>query len=224
MLNASLIVESTNSSRPVVTIEWTEPPSPNGLAIAFELEWRLVGKTTAALGSSLCVPTALFRKNGNKFILTDQPAGEYEVKIRTRSSAGYSAWSEALRFEIPDENTSALVMYIVIGFIFFAFLGISVSTSWYLLSRAKTNSPQMEYVSMNPEYMPAYEPDEWEIERSCTKILGELGQGSFGMVYEGIIYNVIPGRTEQRCAIKTVNDTATSYDKNQFLREAAIMK
>ena len=31
-----------------------------------------------------------------------------------------------------------------------------------------------------------YVPDEWEVDRDKVELLKELGQGSFGMVYEGI--------------------------------------
>lgn len=91
------------------------------------------------------------------------------------------------------------------------------------VSTSLSNKPNPSLTSLY-SFLAAYEPDEWEIERTSTKMLQSLGQGSFGMVYEGIIYNVIPGRPEQRCAIKTVNDNATSHDKNSFLQEAAIMK
>ena len=55
-------------------------------------------------------------------------------------------------------------------------------------------------------------------------MIRELGQGSFGMVYEGIVFDVVPGVKEQKCAIKTVNDQASSNDKVMFLHEASIMK
>lgn len=36
-----------------------------------------------------------------------------------------------------------------------------------------------------------YVADEWEIPRDKVKLLKELGQGSFGMVYEGIAYETV---------------------------------
>lgn len=36
-------------------------------------------------------------------------------------------------------------------------------------------------------YIAVYEPDETEVDRDKIKLLRELGQGSFGMVYEGIL-------------------------------------
>ena len=35
----------------------------------------------------------------------------------------------------------------------------------------------------------AYVRDEWEVSRDDVKLGKELGQGSFGMVYEGILLN-----------------------------------
>jgi insulin receptor len=71
---------------------------------------------------------------------------------------------------------------------------------------------------------PVYEPDEWEVPRKNVELLRELGQGSFGMVYEGIVRDVVEGRPEMPCAIKTVNEHATDRERSEFLNEASVMK
>ena len=35
-----------------------------------------------------------------------------------------------------------------------------------------------------------YEPDEWEVARENIRLMSELGQGSFGMVYNGTAKNI----------------------------------
>lgn len=63
--------------------------------------------------------------------------------------------------------------------------------------------------SVNPEYVPSvYVPDEWEVPRSNIEFMKELGQGSFGMVWEGTARN-INGQAEVKCAVKTVNEHAS---------------
>ena len=69
-----------------------------------------------------------------------------------------------------------------------------------------------------------YEPDEWEVDRDNVELLGELGQGSFGMVYEGVVRNLISGKGEVRVAVKTTNSNSSDYDRYNFLQEASIMK
>ena len=64
--------------------------------------------------------------------------------------------------------------------------------------------------SVNPEYVPSvYVPDEWEVLRKKIELIRELGQGSFGMVYEGIARDV-RGKAQIKCAVKTVNEHATN--------------
>lgn len=68
-----------------------------------------------------------------------------------------------------------------------------------------------------------YIPDEWEVARERVLQLSSLGQGSFGMVYEGIL----KGNTNEidvPCAIKTVNESATDRERMNFLNEASVMK
>lgn len=79
--------------------------------------------------------------------------------------------------------------------------------------------------SVNPDYAGvAYNQDDWEVPRENIIQLHELGQGSFGMVYEGIIKALKMPDDETRCAIKTVNENATDKERCSFLKEADVMK
>ena len=48
----------------------------------------------------------------------------------------------------------------------------------------------------------AYVSDEWEVSRENVTVLKELGQGSFGMVYEGILHAASTGTQDIHVAIK----------------------
>lgn len=69
-----------------------------------------------------------------------------------------------------------------------------------------------------------YVPDEWEVAREKITMHKELGQGSFGMVYEGIAKGVVKDEPETRVAIKTVNESASMRERIEFLNEASVMK
>lgn len=82
------------------------------------------------------------------------------------------------------------------------------------------NSFNIDYVDWN-----IYVPDEWELERSKVKIGASLGQGSFGMVYEGEAKDLFyTDKKPLKVAIKTVNNNATIQDRISFLNEASRMK
>lgn len=65
-----------------------------------------------------------------------------------------------------------------------------------------------------------YVPDEWEMPRPTVRVGRELGQGTFGMVYEGIAEDQKTGH-KFRCAVKTVNEKSSA---KEFLKEASVMK
>lgn len=70
-----------------------------------------------------------------------------------------------------------------------------------------------------------YIPDEWELERTKVRIGEALGQGSFGMVYEGTAYDLLnTDKKPVQVAIKTVNNTASITERINFLNEASTMK
>lgn len=82
----------------------------------------------------------------------------------------------------------------------------------YLFFKKQRNDKQsMRLVrTVNPEYVPSvYVPDDWEVPRRNIELIRELGQGSFGMVYEGVATD-IRGKSRIECAIKTVNEHATN--------------
>lgn len=94
----------------------------------------------------------------------------------------------------------------------------------YLLLRRRFSPPSdlKIFPAMNPHYISLqYIPDEWEVARENVIQLSPLGQGSFGMVYEGILKS---SEDDTPCAIKTVNDNATDRERMSFLNEACVMK
>lgn len=81
------------------------------------------------------------------------------------------------------------------------------------------------FPTVNPFYVSLqYIPDDWEVPRDRIIQLSALGQGSFGMVYEGILKNYNNSNEDTPCAIKTVNENATDRERANFLNEASVMK
>uniref|UniRef100_A0A3B3Z501 Tyrosine-protein kinase receptor n=1 Tax=Poecilia mexicana TaxID=48701 RepID=A0A3B3Z501_9TELE len=103
--------------------------------------------------------------------------------------------------------------------------GSFTETTYFFM---QTEGPLGDLItSPNPEYFSAndmYVADEWEVPREKITLLRELGQGSFGMVYEGIAQDIVKGEPETRVAVKTVNESASLRERIEFLNEASVMK
>uniref|UniRef100_A0A4W6FNY3 Tyrosine-protein kinase receptor n=1 Tax=Lates calcarifer TaxID=8187 RepID=A0A4W6FNY3_LATCA len=141
-----------------------------------------------------CVSRPAYLKLGGTKLSLVQP-GNYSVRVRATSLAGNGSFTETTYFFMPNR---------------------------------KTGSPTGPLIaSSNPEYISAndvYVPDEWEVPREKITVLRELGQGSFGMVYEGIAKDIVKGDPETRVAVKTVNESASLRERIEFLNEASVMK
>ena len=117
-----------------------------------------------------------------------------------------------------------LIIFCVVAL--FVVMCLSGSSFYVCKRKFMRNVPSMRlFASVNPEYVSTtYTADEWEVPRSNITLNGELGNGSFGMVYEGIAKDVVKGKPEVRCAVKTVNENATERERSEFLNEASVMK
>ncbi|XP_017462791.1 PREDICTED: insulin-like growth factor 1 receptor, partial [Rhagoletis zephyria] len=171
-----------------------------------------------------CISRASYLKNsvlGYKLELTP---GNHSVQVRARSLFGPGAWTEELYIFVEEPSTSYNLLLIFIVVILalitvIAFVGLFAYKSY--LKRMK-----IDYISVNPDYMSSnfvYTPDpKWEVPRENVNLIRELGQGSFGMVYEGTMIN--EQKEMIRCAVKTVNDNSSNRLRFDFLKEADVMK
>uniref|UniRef100_A0A667Y3Z9 Tyrosine-protein kinase receptor n=1 Tax=Myripristis murdjan TaxID=586833 RepID=A0A667Y3Z9_9TELE len=205
-----------------VFIKWQAPRSPNGLIILYELFYRKVGDVEV---HTACVSRPAYIKSGGTKLRLVHP-GNYSVRIRATSLAGNGSFTDTTYFFMPD-NTSVLKIVIgpVICFILLLFVGGGV---FMIFKKRQTEGPTGPLIaSSNPEYLSAndvYVPDEWEVAREKITVLRELGQGSFGMVYEGLAKDIVKGEPETRVAVKTVNESASLRERIEFLNEASVMK
>lgn len=175
-----------------------------------------------------CVTGSQFREDKLTYTLPTLPPGNYSVKVQATSFAGYGEFSETLYFDIPrlssETTLGDIAFYIFLAFLFFIFFSMLIV--YIFRKKFMRNVPSMRLIAtVNPEYVSTvYIPDEWEIPRKKVQLLRELGNGSFGMVYEGLAKDLLKGKPEIKCAVKTVNENATDRERIEFLNEASVMK
>ncbi|XP_029378614.1 insulin-like growth factor 1a receptor isoform X1 [Echeneis naucrates] len=210
-----------------VVLHWPEPSMPNGLILMYEIKFRLGNEPE----KPECVSQQQYREyKGAR--LTNLGSGNYSARVRATSLAGNGSWTEGVFFYVPPpirDNDVAFYLVIIIPVLVTVFIA-SLTTILFFVNK-KRNSDRLGngvlYASVNPEYVSAaemYVPDEWEVAREKITIYRELGQGSFGMVYEGIAKGVVKDEPETRVAIKTVNESASMRERIEFLNEASVMK
>uniref|UniRef100_A0A8C1I676 Tyrosine-protein kinase receptor n=1 Tax=Cyprinus carpio TaxID=7962 RepID=A0A8C1I676_CYPCA len=200
-----------------VLLRWPEPHHPNGLILMYEIKYRLGTEV-----SHECVSRQQYRVlRGAQ--LSNLPSGNYSARVRATSLAGNGSWTEPVSFYVPppkskNAHKKPMALFLVL---------ISV----VVFVTKKRNNDRLGngvlYASVNPEYFSPFEmyvPDEWEVAREKITMCRELGQGSFGMVYEGIAKGVVKDEPETRVAIKTVNESASMRERIEFLNEASVMK
>ncbi|XP_034038276.1 insulin receptor a isoform X2 [Thalassophryne amazonica] len=208
-----------------VHVTWPEPIAPNGMIILYELSYKRLADTEEL---HHCVSRNAY-KNSRGCRLRVVHSGNYTVRIRATSLAGNGSWTEATYFYVQDAGDPLNMLKIVIGPVICIVLLLFVAVAGFIMLKKKqTQGPSGPiYASSNPEYLSAndvYEEDEWEVPREKIVILRELGQGSFGMVYEGISKDIVKGEAETRVAVKTVNESASLRERIEFLNEASVMK
>lgn len=223
----SLIVEketANNSTLGAVRLRWSIPTNPNGIILSYTIRYQRVD-IEHSKPQDYCITHKYYKGLSNVYSIKHLVNGNYTFAVMATTLAGSGEWS-ALASIIINEST--LTVRFIIGMIFLVLLIVVLAVAGFWYFRRKYGPPDAGLkliASVNPEYVSMqYTPDEWEVPREKIIQLSELGQGSFGMVYEGIVSNLNRDNERLRCAIKTVNDNATDRERINFLKEAAVMK
>ncbi|XP_076101459.1 insulin-like peptide receptor isoform X2 [Mytilus galloprovincialis] len=224
----TIIAEGQQNKTGTVLIKWKDPLSPNGPIIKYVVEYSKGGLGENPI--SLCRTYQDYRKH-NGTIIPTLPPGNYSYRVQAYSLAGNGSWSEVKWFYISDKqesswSSSTIIAVSVTSVLLIILLAVIVV---WLIARSRTDKIPVEWhvSTVNPDYMQdydAYIPDEWEVEREKVCLLRELGQGSFGMVWEGLTKDLVENGKETLVAVKTVNEKADYHQRGAFLKEASIMK
>lgn len=215
----------SNNSLGSVKISWQEPLKPNGLILSYTIRYKK-NDIEHTKYEPICITQKKYA-NQSFYILDKLTNGNYSIQIAATSMAGMGNFTSA-RTILINENESGNMWYIIIALsVVFTLLIIGVAFFFKRYYSASMSASMKLIASVNPDYAGVhYKQDAWEVPRDKVIQLHELGQGSFGMVYEGIIKDVNnEGHVEEmRCAIKTVNENATDKERISFLNEASVMK
>ncbi|NWT78078.1 IGF1R factor, partial [Lanius ludovicianus] len=175
----------------------------------------------------VCVSRHRYSKYGGVHLALLQP-GNYSAKVRATSLAGNGSWTGLVKFYILGPEGAAGSGT--------GELGCAAG-----MGRVGSGAPSTAHPGRNNDGYPngviysdgdgviptdptVYMPDEWEVSREKITVIRELGQGSFGMVYEGVALGLVTEGEETKVALKTVNELATMRERIEFLNEASVMK
>lgn len=213
------VTDLGNASSGSVRLTWNPPVSPNGVILAYSIKYSRVDAEHPRVQYK-CVQHEEFMNKSKMFELPALETGNYSVQVLATSLAGDSDYTPKKYFYIESQNKNQAlkIVLITVCVVLLACAGVA----WYCRRRYMPVNNLKLIASVNPEYMSMqYQPDEWEVLRDDITRLRELGQGSFGMVYEGIMKK---NGEDVACAIKTVNENATDRERINFLKEASVMK
>ncbi|XP_072383123.1 insulin receptor-like [Diabrotica undecimpunctata] len=197
-------------------VTWREPSSPNSGIVAYRIS--LSYANTVIDNSCESISRNKRHLSTHSKVFNGLRPGEYTISIRAESLAGESDKSNVQTVEIKSANKH--VVLIVVSVICSIFL-IFIFGVYIYLKKFRGSHLDPLIPTINPDYAGFwYEQDEWEIERRDVEVMRELGHGTFGTVFQG----VIKSRSNMPCAIKTVNESLSLHDKMKFLNEASVMK
>lgn len=214
---------SSNGSSGLIKVTWKAPTNPNGLLLSYTIRYRKSDIEHTKWEHS-CIPHKVYM-NQSFYVLKYLSNGNYSVQIAAMSMAGMGNYT-TMKYVLINESNGNQVMWIVLWSCVVALLVVTVGLVYFIKRHYLQNITNMKLIAnVNPDYAGVqYKQDDWEVRRDQILQLQELGQGSFGMVYEGRIMNLNENGGETRCAIKTVNENATDKERISFLNEASVMK
>ncbi|CAH2050646.1 unnamed protein product, partial [Iphiclides podalirius] len=224
-VRAEVIV--SNKTLPEVNVTWKPPENPNGFVVAYNVHHSRIEDNIQSqdVGLQSCITAGDYEASGRGYVLRNLAPGNYSVRVTPLTVGGAGNVSADVYVFIPERRSEAGYMWawgVAAGGLL---LLVLAAGAWYARRALPSPEGNKLFATVNPEYVSTvYVPDEWELPRTSIEFIRELGQGSFGMVYEGIAKNIEKGKPETRCAVKTVNEHATDRERIEFLNEASVMK
>uniref|UniRef100_A0A6B2ED02 Tyrosine-protein kinase receptor n=1 Tax=Phlebotomus kandelakii TaxID=1109342 RepID=A0A6B2ED02_9DIPT len=216
-------IDKTNNN--TLFISWRPPKNPNSLILTYTVRIQKEDDVNSMRKAvEHCIQKEDFDKSNGTFKLTMTEPGNYSIQVMATSLAGDGNVTEPRYVIINKESNNELVISLVIAIPLIVLFLIALGIFYY--HKRVRNVPDLKLIAtVNPDYVSMqYTPDEWEMPRDNILQQKELGQGSFGMVYEGTITKLEKYGENVKCAIKTVNENATDRERMNFLREASVMK
>ncbi|GAB0095553.1 Insulin-like receptor [Sergentomyia squamirostris] len=213
------------SSNNTIFISWRSPKNPNSLVLTYTVRIQKMDDVNSMRKPvDHCIQKEDIDKTNGTFKVTMAEPGNYSIQAMATSLAGDGNFSKPEFILIPKEGDN--VVLIVICVVLPTVAIIVLGSVFYYYQRKVRNVPDLKLIAtVNPDYVSMqYTPDEWEMSRENISQQKELGQGSFGMVYEGTISSKDKKDENIKCAIKTVNENATDRERMNFLKEASVMK
>lgn len=216
---------STSNHSAGVRLYWKSPDNPNGMIVSYTVRVDRVDADRHRAFDK-CVSYMEYLNDGSSCAITDLLNGNYSFEVAANSFSLTNIRYSKPVFAYINERTITLGIIVMIVLCILLLSAAIIAIYWFYRRKYGPPDSGLKLIaSVNPEYVSMqYTPDEWEIPREKIIQLNELGQGSFGMVYEGIVVDLDRERQRIRCAIKTVNENATDRERINFLKEAAVMK
>ncbi|CAL7939518.1 unnamed protein product [Xylocopa violacea] len=207
-------VQVTNNT--IVEVFWDLVKNPNALTVSYTIEYTNLDVKDAKK-STECIPRVGPGNMVNSYFIKNLSPGRYSLRMRSTSLAGDGNFSEVVHFSIGVSNTAPFTL---IALLSLGVLSMILVVLYIVFKKHQKRKKQERLIaSVNPDYIETkYMIDDWEVPRESVEILDELGLGNFGMVYRGIYDKTTP------VAIKTISQTASQREKNEFLNEASVMK
>uniref|UniRef100_A0A1B0CIV3 Uncharacterized protein n=1 Tax=Lutzomyia longipalpis TaxID=7200 RepID=A0A1B0CIV3_LUTLO len=114
------------------------------------------------------------------------------------------------------------------NYVYINLLAVAVIGGFMYYQKKVKSVPDLKLIAtVNPDYVSMqYTPDEWEMPRDNITQLKELGQGSFGMVYEGTItlQAAAENRSEDATTLLRRDEEALSIDDEHDADENFLME
>jgi len=203
-------MEESHNSTDSMKIKWEEPKNPNGLIVKYIIEYQRVDPNNGLAPKTECIRRKDYIENNGSAIIRGLLPGNYSIRIQAVSLSKQDRFTNYTYYIIqkPNEPIGNGIIAIIFVLVFAVLAAAVVSAGYYAVKKKK----KIMITSINPDYH-RYVPDNWETARENVSLLRELGQGAFGMVYEGIVRNLVEGQPEVRCAVKTVNENASKMNE-----------